>query len=261
MTPSLPCFPPTPGHGRALGGLWRLTYPAFLAPRRVLVLAGLGALLYILTAQNVRHHEPEYFQRWAVEFYLAFLLPAVTFLSAAGAVRDDMLPVSVDYVLTRPVRRAWFVLFRYLSQMACLQLASLVPLAALAAAGMANGPAQLDGLLPRIAYAQVLVVAGFSAVGFLFGALTARYLVLGMIYGLIVEVGVGQIPTQLSRLSMTHHVRAMFGAWVPGLHGAGEPEGAFVTTCVFLVFGVIALAATVVVFSWREFAGNSSGEK
>lgn len=261
MSPASPLPVSKPHAFRALGGLWRLTYPGFFAPRRLLILAGLSGLLFLLTAQNVNRAETVYFHRWAVEFYLAFLLPAVTFLAAAGAVRDDMLPVSTDYLLTRPVRRAWFVALRFICHVACTQIASLIPLAAMfAAAGTFTAPA-IAAMLPRVLAAQVMVVAGFSALGFLAGSLTARYLVVGVLYGAIVEIGLGRIPVQISRLSMTHHVLALFENSIRGLPGVVEAGGLGSATLAFAAFTLVGLGATAAVFSLREFAGQATAEK
>ncbi len=261
MNTSAPSVSIVPGPFRALGGIWRLTYPGFFAGRRLLILTGLAAVLYLLTTQNAHAGSASYFYSWAVEFYLIFLLPAVTFLAAAGALRDDMQSVSVDYLLTRPVRRASLVFFRYISQFACLQLTALIPLAALYVAGTQQNVADLWPMLPHLLLAQVLVIGGFSALGFLFGALTTRYFVLGVVYGLVVEIGVGQIPTQISRLSMTHHVLAMLSPLVPGVRGTHAPESYWVAVGAFVLFMIIALGGAMAVFSLREFSGSGTAEK
>lgn len=261
MTTPTPSSAIVPGALRTLGGVWRLTYPGFFAGRRLLVLLGLAAVLYLLTTQNAHAGSAGYFYSWAVEFYLIFLLPAVTFLTAAGALRDDMQPVSVDYLLTRPLRRASLVLYRYASQFICLQAIALLPLATLCVAGSRQGVADLWAMLPYLLLAQVLVVGGFSALGFLFGALTTRYFVLGVVYGLVVEIGVGQIPTQISRLSMTNHILAMFSPLVPGVRGTYAPEGPATVAGAFLLVMVIALGGALAVFSLREFTGSGAAEK
>jgi len=255
--------PPTlaPGLARAFGGVWRLTYPGFFTVRRLLVLAGLSALLFLLTAQNVRHGQTEYFFRWTTEFYLTFLLPAIALLSAAGAIRDDMLSVPVDYVLTRPVRRPVLVLFRYLCQMLCLQVSSLIPLAAVYAAGYTEQVGHLGAMLPHLLYAQALTIAGFAALGFFFGACTTRYFALAVLYGLTIEIGIGQIPTQVSKLSMTHHILAMLSPLVPEARGLHEAQSALAAGGAILVFVLIALGGAVAIFSLREFTGSGTAEK
>ena len=244
---------------RALGGVWRLTYPEFFRTRRLLVLAGLSAVLFLLTRQNVGLGRGEQFLEWTIGFYLRVLAPIVALLSAAGAIRDDMASVSVDYVLTRPVRRPVFVALRYLSQMTCLQLSGLIPFAALVLAGYTADVSGLGRVAFPILAAQGLAITGFSALGFLLGALTARYFPLAIAYGLIVEIGVGNIPTQVSRLSMTHHVLAMLdGLMAPGTGGVAMAASACGAIALFVA---LALGGAIAVFSLREFTGASAPEK
>lgn len=264
MSESLASLPPTPAAIapsliRAFGGIWRLTYPEFFRARRVLVLGGLSVVLYLLTVQNVRLEGAGQFLDWATDFYLRVLVPIVALLSAAGAIRDDMGSVSVDYTLTRPVRRPVFVTLRYVSQMVCLQASGLVPFAALVLAGHARDVSGLGGLATSILAAQMLAIAGFSSLGFFLGALTARYFPLAIAYGLIVEVGVGNIPTQVSRLSMTHHVLALQDALLsPATAGVATAASACGAIALFVV---LALGGAVAVFSLREFTGAGTAEK
>lgn len=242
MTPAASTSP-VPGPLRALGGVWRLTWPGFLTPVRLIVLGSTCALYLLLTVHALRAGQAAALESWAGAVHLAFLLPVLALLSGAGAVRDDMQPVAVDYALTRPVRRPLYLMFRYASQMACLQLTALAALAVLIAAGLHAGIDGLGPLAARIAAAQVLAIAGFCALGFLFGALSPRYLVLGVAWGMLVEVGIGRIPTRISSLSLTHHVHAMLEA--PGVGPVG----------VVTLFAGLALAGAGAVFTWRQFTG------
>jgi ABC-2 type transport system permease protein len=250
-----------PSLARAFGGIWRLTYPGFFSVRRLLVLVGLSAMLFLLTSANVRHGQTAYFYRWTTGFYLTLLLPAISLLSAAGAIRDDMLSVPVDYVLTRPLRRPLFVLFRFLSQVICLQVSSLIPLAAVYAAGYAEQIKHLGPMLPHLLCAQMLTVTGFAALGFLFGACTTRYFAIAVLYGLTVEIGVGQIPTQVSKLSMTHHILAMLSPVIPNARGMHEAEGVLAAAGAILVFVLVALGGAIAIFSRHEFTGSGAAEK
>ena len=74
-------------------------------------------LLTLLTFAIVRPGRVMPFSNWTAGFYLTFLVPLLAFLSGGGAMRDEMKPSSVDYVLTRPVRRTAFVVFRFLSHL------------------------------------------------------------------------------------------------------------------------------------------------
>ena len=164
---------------------------------------------------------------------------------------------TTDYVLTRPVRRVHLVGFKFFSHLVCIQLFYLIVLAALL--GLAIGIHVPDVLsaAPRLLLAQALALTGFSALGFLFAAITSRYLVVGIIYAGTVEIAVGHIPTQLNHLSMSHQLSAL-------LQPLGAEGMGFVTSntsgwsIVALLLGYSAafVALCAIVFSRREMVGT-----
>lgn len=255
-----PMPPPAPDWRRAFGGVWRLTYRRFLAPKQLAVLAGLLALLALLVASGL-HHSDAYrtkkdFAEWSVNFYLAFVVPVIAFLSSGGLVQDDMKPATTDYVLIRPLRRHAFILYRYLSNTACLQLQCLLALGVLVAVGMFRLVPDLSESVPSLLLAQLLAIPAFSAMGFAFSAFTSRFLILGIFYGGIIEVGIGNIPTQLNSLSMMHQVRSIANSILPLRGKAAEYVESLPTALgTLLLASLIFLMIAAALFSLREIAG------
>jgi ABC-2 type transport system permease protein len=251
-----PPLPPPPAGTQpnlrcAFGGVWRLTWRRQFAPSRWLIGALGGVALGLLSVLGVRVGSSVQFFGWAAEFYLAVLVPVAAFLAGAGAIRDDMRSASVDYVLTRPVPRPAFVIFRYVSHLACAQLVGLLALVVVFGAGAYREVPDLAALAPRFLLAQGATITAFLALGFLCGAFTARYLVLGLLYGSVVEVGIGRIPIQLNRLSILHHVRTLLESGAPA-------AGSIATTIGLLVaIPLVLIALAAMLFSRREFAGDS----
>src|SRR5436305_792065 len=81
----------------------------------------------------------------------------------------------------------------------------------------------------------------FGGFGFLGGFLTSRYIIIGLAYGVVIEVGVGQIPTQLSKLSMTHQVQGMLqslllnGEKLVAANGNNAPDATVLGTITLLL--------------------------
>jgi ABC-2 type transport system permease protein len=260
MNPA-PTLHPPPRVGanlrHAFGGVWRLTFRRFLLPAHGLTLvAGLAVLWLLLMAGMQPRHEPLNYVRWCVGFYVGFLVPLLAFISGAGAMRDELKSSTLDYVLIRPLPRPAFVLFKFVAHALCTQLDFLVAFAVLQAAAYALKVPAPVAAAPALLLTQVLVIFAFSAFGFLSGALTSRYVVIGLAYAGIIEVGVGQIPTQLSQLSMTHQIRASL-AYLTDPGAAASAPSLLATSGWLLAFAVVMLAATAVVFTVREFAGTA----
>ena len=249
---SAPFAPVVPSLRHAFGGVWRLTFRRFLLPGRwIMVLVGLAVLTLLSFASGHRGGGSGHYLGWVVGFYVTFLVPALAFIAAGGAMRDEMKSGTVDYVLTRPVRRPAFVVFKFISHTLCTQIDFLLALAVVLAIGAARGVPDLAAAAPMLLLGQALLIMAASAFGFLSGILTSRYVVIGLLYAGVIEVGVGQIPTQLSRLSMTRQIRDLLD---PAAGAAASVAATFGTVGLLLVFTGVALAAAAALFNLRELS-------
>lgn len=246
-------------HRSAWGGVWRLTLARFLTARHLLVFFILAALFIALSAANYRPRRPfGGYWDWMCAFYLTVLLPALSFMSGAAAIREDLKSNTVDYVFTRPISRIWYVVYRFFAHLGCLQVGYLLLLGGLWAIGDRRGVTNLNEALPALLAAQMGVITAFVAFGFLAGTISSRYLLLGLLYVAVIEVGLGSIPTQLSRLAITHVVRSMVQPYwykAPPVI-AGAPVGESLVLLLAFATGMVALAA--IIFSRRQFTGASN---
>lgn len=241
---------------RAFGGIWRLTWRRFCTPGQWLLLVGTLAVLGLLGFLRVRHGHEDEFLPWMAQFYVGFILPVMAFLAGASAIRDEMKSSTADYVLTRPVRRVHLVVFKYLSHLACLQFFYLVVLGSLLGLALFIPVPDVVPTAARLVLAQFTALSAFSALGFLFGVITERYLVLGFIYAGTVEMAIGRIPTQLNHLSMTRQLSNLVSPPdASGFAFLAGPVSAW--SVVVLLFGYAAffIALCAIVFSRRELAG------
>ncbi|MEO5959744.1 MAG: hypothetical protein ABIZ49_03575, partial [Opitutaceae bacterium] len=150
ILPPPPRVAPNPRH--AFGGIFRLTVRRFLTPAHFFtVLAMLAALVvFSIPVASSRGEAAREFMPWIVMFYLSILVPVIAFINAGGTIRDDLKPTSVDYVLTRPVARPAFIVFRYLSHVACAQVDFLFGLLVVAGIGIYRGVPEFAAALPSL---------------------------------------------------------------------------------------------------------------
>ncbi len=265
-TPSSPgpaAWPPprvAPRAGHAFGGVWRLTSRRYATLSHWLFVGGALALLALLAiGAGQPGGPPGRYAEWMARFYACFLVPLLAFISGGGVVRDDLKADAVDYVFTRPIRRPAYVVFRYVTHVACLQFDFLLALAVLAVVGLSFAVPGMAAALPLILLAQVMVILAFTAFGFLAGALTSRYVIIGLLWGGIIEVGVGTVETQLSRLSMIRQVLGLLEP-VTGATQAVTALSAPATVALLGGFALAMVAAAAGLFALKELAGASGRE-
>ncbi len=249
-----PAFSPprvAPRFGTAFGGILRLTWARRRSLRGTLISAGLLAALAVLTSLVLQEDPHHGLSDWADLVVLA-VIPIWAFLAGAGAVREDLKPGAVDYIVTRPVPRWAYVIFKYIAQATVGIAVSLAIVGTVVAVGLFHGASLEDAL--RWCGVALAGMAAFLALGFLCGALTSRYLVLGLLYAGLVEAVVGNIPIQLNRLSIQRHLNDILDAPVGDFAGMAASSGGIALIVVILV-GVAA-----VLFSKREFIGGKANQ-
>jgi ABC-type transport system involved in multi-copper enzyme maturation permease subunit len=247
---------PTPSPLRAFGGIWRLTARRFLVPSQLLTFAGVVGFIGVLGVTTVSHDRPAEYREWVAHFYLLLVLPLVSFTTAGGAMRDDYASSTVDYVFTRPVNRALFVVARYVSHCACMVVLYVLALCMVTGVGLYLGNSDAVALFPTILGVQVLTIVTTSAFGFLMGSLTHRYIVWGLTYAAIVEVGIGKIPTQLNQISMLRHIKVLLSSFL-GNDPVTWSQTAGALAAVVLISVLLVTMAALLTRS-REFIGSSA---
>jgi ABC-2 type transport system permease protein len=249
--------PVAPDAWHAFQGVWRLTLRRFLAPGSLLALLFLLVLLGSASLWLGVKDDAKFYFNWTARFYLMFIVPTFSFLVAGAAMREEMKAVASDYLLTRALRKPLFLFFKFVAHLAAMQVAYGLGLAVLTAAALYRGIPVLIPALPWLLLAQALAVTAFTALGFFCAVLSARFLVIGFVYAGIVEVALGNIPTQLNRLAMTQHLRMLLEpvfllvdpSW-PQQHSVA------LSSAVLAGFALVLLTLAAVVFGWLELAGG-----
>ena len=189
-----------------------------------------------------------------IDLYFFLLLPLGCVRGCGALIRDELQADTLGFLTTRPVSRAQLLAAKYLSQTAWLQIVFLLQTALFFAAGWLRHVPALVALLPLFLAAQLLAVFAWSALGTFLGLVTRRYTAVALLYGLIVEMGIGRIPTNINTLSLMRHLKTLL-AHNPALQDIYEWAGAGVPLSVgalLLATGVF-LGLAMVLFTFVEY--------
>ncbi len=220
----------------------------------------------VLLRQN-RAKEPAWnwsapFYHWLIDFYFFIILPLSCVRASGALIRDELQANTLGFLTTRPLSRARLLAAKYLSQTAWLQILFLVETLLLFAAGGLRHIPGLGVLLPMVLAVQLLAVLAWSALGTFFGLVTKRYIALTLLYGLIVEMGIGRIPTNINALSLMRHLKTLL-AHNPALQTIYEWSGTgvpFSVGALLLATGLF-LSLAALLFTFIEYHHTAEMQK
>jgi hypothetical protein len=199
---------------------------------------------------------------WLLNFYFFLALPLYCLSTCGAIIRDELQADTLGFLVTRPVGRARLFLTKYCCQVLWLEGIVAVHGLLLLAVGSMRGVPGIASLLPLVLGAQFLAVLSWGALSALLGLVTRRYLVLGIGYGFVVELGLGRIPSNINTLSLARHFRGLFGhdllvqrlyEWAPQ-NVALSVGAVLIGTLLFLAFG-----ATL--WAHREYHSSTEMQK
>lgn len=200
--------------------------------------------------------------RWIVEFYFLLILPLQCLASCGAMIRDELQGDTLGFLITRPITRARLVIVKYLCHTAWMEITAGIHGLLLLAAGAALGLPGVLALAPLFLAVQALAVLTWSALSSLLGLVTQRYLVLGLIYGFVVEMGIGRIPTNINALSMIRHLKTLLAndASIRTLY-EWSPQGSLFSTSVMILGVALFLAGAAALFTYREYSQSDEMQK
>lgn len=252
----------SPTFGRGFRAIWLLTWRTRLAGRKIPGLCFGLLFVPILTWVSVDPVKTEAYFHWLLDIYFLMMVPLFCLGVFGGMIRDEIQADTLGFLLTRPVSRAKLFLLKYLSHVIWVQLSGLITALLIFAAGLGRQIPELISLLPVFLFAQMLAILAYGALSSFFGLLTQRYIVLGIVYGFVVEMGIGRIPTNIHSLSLSHHIRTILGnsKIVQDLYH-WPPERALFSIAMMLLASVVAVAGGMMLFTWKEYHHTEEMQK
>ncbi len=202
------------------------------------------------------------FYHWLVDVYFFIVLPLTCVRGCGALLRDELQADTLGFLVTRPVSRARLVCVKYLSQLAWLEMLLLVETLLLFAVGAEKQMPDLAKLMPLFVAVQLLAVPAWSALGILLGQLTNRYMAIALLYGGIVELGIGRIPTNINMLSLMRHLKTLLS-----YNGALQSvynwptDSAWLSILALAIAPVLFLSLAAALFTFLEYLPSSEMQK
>jgi hypothetical protein len=202
------------------------------------------------------------FYHCLVDLYFFIILP-LNCVSLCGAViRDELEADTLSFLTTRPLSRASLLLLKFLSQTASIEIWLAAQTILIFVAGRLRDVPDLGALLPAFLGAQVLAVPAWSALGLLLGQISRRYMAIALVYGAIVEMGIGRIPTNINTLSLMRHLKTLLSHCSALQNVFNWPTASLATPLLALLGAtVLFLAAAALLFNYKEYHHTTEMQK
>jgi hypothetical protein len=202
------------------------------------------------------------FYYWLISFYFFLILPLTCVRGSGPLIRDELQADTLSFLITRPVGRARLLVLKFAAQAVWLEIILLLQTLLIFAAGAAWGVPSLGELLLLVLAVQILAVPAWSALGLLLGQLTTRYMAAALLYGAIVELGIGRIPTNINSLSILRHLQTLLAQNAIAQGFYDWPTGSITIAIAALVLApVIFLGISALLFNLVEYHHASEMQK
>lgn len=202
------------------------------------------------------------FYLWMVYFYFLAILPMACIWRCGALIRDELQADTLSFLTTRPLSRGRLLVIKYISQVACLQITMVIQVLLIFLAGWLRSVPGVGGLLPLFLGTSVLAVFAWSALGVFLGQVSQRYMAVALVYGLVVEFGIGKIPTNINALSIMRHLKSLLS------HDAimqarfdWPARGVPFSITALLVASVLFLTIASLMFTFKEYHHTSEMQK
>jgi ABC-type transport system involved in multi-copper enzyme maturation permease subunit len=253
---------PVPSWSKTLRGLWILTWRSYTALRRLPGLALILLLIPVLAYFTVKPQSAEPYFPWVIDFYFLLLLPLYCLSVCGGMIREDVHADTLCFLLTRPISRATLYLTKFLCQILWLQLLGLVSALLLFSVGVIRQIPEVTSVWGVLLATQTLAIVAYGALSALLGLLHQRYMVMGIVYGFVVELGIGRIPTNINNLSLSRQfTRLLAHSEALRPYYDWPIEGIWLPIVIPIAATAVFLGLGAAIFSFREYHHSEEMQK
>lgn len=243
-------------------GMWMFTWKEQVTLKKMIQkLPGLLALPFLIWF-TLEPGEENHYRLWVVQFYFFMILPIYCLAHMGSMIREEIQNDTIVFLLSRPIRRAELYCLKYFCFMLWLQIWLGIQLLTLSGVGYFLEMPNIYTITVSLFTTQCLAILAWGSLSALFGLLSQKYMVIGIIYGAIVEFGIGRIPTNINNLSFSRHFQTLLAQCPPLANDFNwSPESPIFSIFMICLGAILTLTAGSFLFHYREYHPNSDMSK
>ncbi len=220
------------------------------AVRYAIVFIAISGLLAFINAQSNRN------VFWDISnnlFVLGFL-PYFCIVKGAESLRSELREGTIEFLWTRPARKASLFFGFYLSSLASTLATTFICVLAILSTGLWLGEISSFSQIAVYVGACAATTLSFSAISIAIGSITSKFIVFGIIYHTLIEKLVGQLPTSVRHLSVIGNLRPYLDSITSGVS-----DSAITIQPLFNIglVSIVSLLLGATLFTWKSYPFGS----
>ncbi|MEM9158793.1 MAG: ABC transporter permease subunit [Verrucomicrobiota bacterium] len=241
-----------PGLKAAVVGMLLLKTRIFFSPSSLLKNLGGGFALGLMVYLWSRGNPNAMISEWLETPFLGYLLPLTCLTMGGGAIRNEIKEYTIEYLWTRALKRSHLLIGTYVASVVATFCFCVFYGTVICLAGFLRGVGISGGDYLSLLLATFGGCLAYVAISLLLGVVTGRFMVLGILYGSLVEVGISQIPMNVRNLAVSHHLKGIYPGSLSSDGGVLWAWALGLGPC--LLIAALALAVGSLVFSNKQYS-------
>lgn len=189
--------------------------------------------------------------------YFMFIIPILTLLYSASAVRDDIDNKTLTYILSRPLSKVEILLAEfkaYFSAAWVIVTLSVTVTFFIFVSKDGNAFAHI-GYLGTFILTATLAILFYGALFFLMSVISSHPIIIGLVYAFFWENFVSHLLSQINRFTLTYHVQSIALAMLGTDANVNvyKPSGITDSIISVIVASVIIFIIAILIFRYEEF--------
>lgn len=219
-----------------------------------------GAIgLVILTRLSLSRSNPAQFERWMLDIVALRFVPLMGLAVGGGILRNAIRSYTIEYLWTRSVKKVHLVIAAWVAAVVVVTLLTVLATVIVHATGSFSGIDRVWQNLPMTCAAEFALIVPVTAIAVTLGVWTGKYMVVGLLYGFVVETGISRMPTNLNLLAVTRHVEVLLKHARQTLEGPGL-VAVLQSVGALLVLTIAALLVSCILFSCKQYSIGTEKE-
>ncbi len=198
------------------------------------------------------HESDRQFWILANQFFAFGFLPIYCLVKGGDALRTELKEGTMEFLWTRPIRKASLFIGFYISSLVSIFAFTLVCMAAIIGAGIWHGEIATLGQAQIYCVSCLLISVSFTALSLTMSTLTSKFIVVGILYYFFIEKLLGQLPTSASKASIVANLKPHLNS-ISNASNEFQYIASFQSASYILAITALALIAGAAIFTWKHY--------